>query len=184
MIIIENLKTYLKGIQEKTFYQYLGGILGVVALLCGLIFFFYFRSVSHLKKEISELNDSRERAKEILDKAERVQKQRAAVDAILAQEPDFKIAGYMAELLAKKGLKPTQETSADGYQEGNYLEKLLTIQLQEITMKDLTELLDEIEQKERLYLKDLDINKSKKSPKTIDVTTTIATLLPKPKTTE
>jgi type II secretory pathway component PulM len=184
MIIIENLKTYLKNVQEKTFYQYLAGALGIIVLLCGLIFFFYFRSVSHIKKEISNLNDSRERAKEILDKAEKVQKQRAAVDTILAQEPDFKIAGYVSDLLAKANLKPTQETAADGYQEGNYLEKLLTIQLQEITMRDLTALLDEIEQKERLYLKELDINKSKKSPKTIDVTMTIATLLPKPKTTE
>ena len=184
MIVIENIKNYLKNIQEKTFYQYLAGVVGVIVVLCGLIFFLYFRSISNLKQEISNLNDSRDRAKEILDQAEKVQKQRTAVDTILAQEPDFKIAGYISDLLAKKGLKPTQETAADGYQEGNYLEKLLTIQLQEISMRDLTELLDEIEQKERLYLKEIDINKSKKSPKTIDVTMTIATLLPKPKTNE
>lgn len=46
-------------------------------------------------------------------------------------------------------------------------------------MKQLTELLYELEQKKRIYIKKLEIEKSKKTNNSIDVIITIATLLPK-----
>ena len=46
-------------------------------------------------------------------------------------------------------------------------------------MKEFTELLQEIEQNSRIATNRLEITKSKKKPKTIEVSLTISTLLPK-----
>jgi hypothetical protein len=48
-------------------------------------------------------------------------------------------------------------------------------------MKNLTELLQEIELNKRVFTKELDITASSKQPGTIDVSLTIVTLEPKPK---
>ena len=47
-----------------------------------------------------------------------------------------------------------------------------------MTMKDLTELLKEVEQNKRVFAKELEIIASKKTANTIDVNFTIATLEP------
>ncbi len=58
----------------------------------------------------------------------------------------------------------------------NYEERSLEIKFTDITMKELAQLLQDIEQKKRIYSKSLEINVSKKQPHTIDVNLTIATL--------
>jgi hypothetical protein len=109
----------------------------------------------------------------------RVHNQRTAVDQMLAQEPDFKIGGYVALLLQKLKLtdkKRIEETLQTDVQE-NYRETEIMLKLTDMNMQQLVELLYAIEQKHRIYIKRLEIERSKKQPSSIDVQLAIATLI-------
>ena len=184
MKIVNTLYTYLNSLEKKQFYQYIGGLIAIVVILCGGIIFNYYRVTRYLKSEINHLNEQREEIRSILDKARLVKKEQKEIDSILAKDENFKIAGYFEDLLGKLGLsdktsgKPEITTPT---QEGNYQESILQAKFIGITMKNLTELLQEIELNKRVFSKELDIRISQKLPGTIDVTLTIGTLERKPK---
>ena len=183
MEIIEKIYTYISDLDEKRFYQYVIGFLCAVGLFMLLIMFQYYRSVSSLKSQIAQINDSREQARTILDKGLIVKKEQQEIDAIIAKDENFKIAGYFEDLLAKLGLSNKKDslevTSPE--REGKYRESVLTAKFSGMTMKELTELLQELELNRRVFTKELEIADSQKTANSIDVTLTIATLEPKPK---
>ena len=103
------------------------------------------------------------------------------VEETLAKDTDFKIAGYFLKLLTKLNIKDkevAEETTTTDLEE-NYRKSELNAKFEDMTMKELTELLQEIEQNSRVATNRIDITKSKKKPKTIEVSLTISTLLPK-----
>ncbi|TET34787.1 hypothetical protein E3J61_02380 [Candidatus Dependentiae bacterium] len=185
MEIIDKIYTYISNLDEKRFYQYLIGFLCTIGLLMLLIMFQYYRSVSSLKSEIAQINVAREQARTILDKGQIVKKEQREIDAIIAKDENFKIGQYFEDLLAKLGLsnkvdKDSLEVSSPE-REGKYREEVLTAKFSGMTMKELTELLQELEFNKRVFTKELEITASQKPPNSIDVTLTIATLEPKPK---
>jgi hypothetical protein len=184
MEIMNKIQTYINSLEEKRFYQYLIGICVVVLLVIAGIVFQYYRSVSRLKAEITRINEDRNEIRSLLEKAQLDKKEQKEIDAILAKDENFKIAGYFEDLLGKLGLADKQASKAEvstPAREGKYQESILQAKFSGMTMKDLTELLQEIELNKRVFTKELDITVSPKIPGTIDVTLTIATLEPKPK---
>ena len=117
----------------------------------------------------------------MLNRAERVQKERAEVMTLLEEDPNFNIKAYIQEVLEHIGIAGNMSaenvvvTSSDE----NHQVDVATYQLAGITMKQLTEFLNELENNKRIFTKELDISKSKKVPRTIDVGITIATIMPK-----
>ncbi|MCA9770653.1 hypothetical protein KC460_04770 [Candidatus Dependentiae bacterium] len=180
MAIIDSIVAFIEGLEEKDFYKYtaITGLI-VAGTICILIFRHYY-TIGSLTKHINVINDLRENAKSVLDKFVIVEQQRSDVDAMITQEPNFKIGGYMKELLAKQNLanKKKMEQYLPVDRQDKYRETILTTQFVDMTMQELTTLLNEIEQKERVYTKSLEITQSK-IPGTIEVTLTIATLQPK-----
>ncbi len=178
MVLLDKLVAFIESIEEKDFYKYALVAVFVIIGLVGIILVRHYYSASSIKRRISTINNLREEARDILDRFVAVEKQRADVNAVLAEEPDFKIGGYIEELLKKQGLssKFKQQNITPVEREGLYREVSLTIQLIDMSMQELTTLLDEIEQKHRIHIKSLQITKSKKSPGTIDVTLTVGTL--------
>ena len=121
----------------------------------------------------------------ILDASARVKQQQITIEDILSKETDFKIAGYFEDLLNKLGIRDKQISFEAGTTdlEGNYRKSELSAKFEDMTMKELTELLQDLEQKQRIATERLEITKSKKKPKTIEVNLTISTLLPKTEVT-
>ncbi len=185
MELLDKMQAYFNSIDQKRFFQYIIGILGIITLALALLFFNYYRTVSKLKQEAFAINELREQAKTILDKAQRIKKDQKEIDAVLAQDKNFKIAGYFEDLIEKLGLaqkkSSTEVTTAS--QEGKYQESILQSRFTAISMKQLAELLQEVELNKRVFIKELDITPSKKQQNSIDATLTIATLEPKPKET-
>ncbi len=64
-------------------------------------------------------------------------------------------------------------------QDEHYSETVANYQLAGISMKQLTQFLDEIDENQRVFTKELEITKSKKVPRAIDVGIVVATLMPK-----
>lgn len=180
MEALEKIKNFIENLEEKKFYKYLIGTLGILILILMLIVFRHYRTVQRLKKRINSINEIREEeVKKILHQADLVEKQRKEVDAMLAEDEDFKIGGYLKNLLEKLGLsdKKTVESPSQIDREDNYRESILAIKFTDMDMKQLTELLNEIEQTRRIYTKELEIMKSRKTPDKLEVNITIATLL-------
>jgi hypothetical protein len=181
MTFLEPIKNFINKTDSKTFFYYIIGYLAGCALLFSLIIFYYYSSINGLQKKIKNINSSREEVLTILEKYSLVQQQRLMVEETLAKDTDFKIAGYFLKLLTKLNLKEkevAEETTTTDLEE-NYRKSELNAKFEDMTMKELTELLQDIEQNSRIATNRLEIIKSKKKPKSIEVNLTISTLLPK-----
>lgn len=183
MEFIEKVYTYINNLEERRFYQYIAAFLGCITLITAILVFSYYRNVWSLKSEVIHINELREEVRSILDRGQIVKKEQREIDSLIAKEENFKIAGYFEGLLSNQGLsnkRASVEVSSPG-REGKYKESILVARFTSMTMKELTELLQELEKNRRVFIKELDITLSQKTPNTIDVTLTIATLEPKPK---
>ncbi len=184
MKILTSIQIYLNSIEEKRFYQYMIGLVLIILLLVAGIIFQYYRRVRSLKREINRINEERSEIRTLLAKARIVKKEQKEIDAILAKDENFKIAGYFEDIIGKLGLANKKASDAQvttSSQEGKYQESVLQAKFSGMTMKDVTELLQEIELNKRVFTKELDIVVSPKKPGTVDATLTIATLEPKPR---
>lgn len=184
MEFIEKIYAYLSNLDEKRFYQYLIGFLCAIGLLMFLTMVQYYRSIHALKGKIIQINEEREQALTILNKGQVVKKIQREIDAVIAKEENFQIGGYFDDLLAKLGLINKKDSAveiASAEREGAYRENILTAKFSSMTMKELTELLQELELNRRVFIKELEITASQSMANSIDVTLTIATLVPKRK---
>jgi hypothetical protein len=181
MTFFDNLQTRITGLDEKSWYQYLAIAAGIFFLLVSIILFFYFRSLSKWEQRIADLNETRQEVKKLLDKAERVQKERQEVTAILDEDPNFKIKEYIDDTLEKIGILGNKASGivVPYSREDSYEEDIATYQIYGISMKQLTEFLHAIDENKRVFTKELDITKSKQVPRAIDVEVKIATMMPK-----
>lgn len=181
MQFIQKIQTFLDQLDEARFYQYVSALLLGVGIIMSGLMFQYYRTIGSLKKQIQAINETREEVRILLDKAQHVKKEQKDVDEIIAQDPNFKIAGYFEEVLTKLNLASKKASKLEvtaPAQEGRYQESVLNARFSDMNMKELTELLKEVEQNKRVFAKELEIATSKKTPHTIDVNFTIATLEP------
>ena len=176
---MEKFYTYLNNSDENQFHKYMVGFLIFIGVATGSIMFQYYRKTSALKRQIAALNVTREEVKILLDRAQHVKKEQKDVDEMLALDPNFKIADDFEKALNKLGLSNKQlkkvEVTSQA-REGRYQERILDARLANMTMKELTQLLQEIEQNRRVFPKELEISASKKNQNAIDVNLKIATL--------
>lgn len=182
MKALEKVQSFVDNLEGRSFYTYLAGIISAVLIAAGLIVVFYYKSLYKVEERISTINEKRVEIKRLLTKYEQVKKQRNEVDTLFAEDVGFKIAGYFSSVLIKLNLqdkKATTDQISRVEHEGKYQETVLKAQLIDMNMRQLCELLSEIEQNKRIYTKELDITKSKKKPRALDITLTIAALEPK-----
>jgi len=184
MILLEQIKAFISTIETKTFYHYILGYIVACAILFGVTIFYYYRSTNTLYRHIRNINNSREQVLVILEDAARVKQQQTAVEDILSKDIDFKIGGYLIGLLAPENLNLKNKVVKIGEVtptdlDNKYRKTELSTQFEDMTMQELTMLLEALEKKQRIVTERLEITKSKKKPKTIEVSLTISTLLPK-----
>lgn len=176
MVLLDRIRERLEKLDEKEFFKYGAIFLGIMFLLAtGIIVRYYFK-VSSLQKQMKRVNGLREDVKQILERYERVQKQRNEVNALLEKDEDFILEEYIARLAAKQRLSFVIESRTTAPRDDVYQEIAINAKFTNMNMRELTELLAEIEKNKRVYTKDLDIVKSKTRPGTLDVGITLATL--------
>lgn len=179
MTFFDNLQARIWALDKKSWYKYLAITGAIIFLIMGLILFFYLRSVANWQTKIDEINDSRTKAKQLLDKAKKVQKEREEVIALLAENPNFKIKEDIPKIMQAVGINFTSQSDVTTTRTDNYQEVAVTYQFSSISMKQLTEFLNAIDENKRLFTKELEISKSKRIPRTIDVDIRIAAMMPK-----
>lgn len=182
MEFMNKLRFALEGLESKDFYKYLIIIITLVVALMGGMTYWHYSTMSDLRIRLNDVNDIREKqVRSLIKRMKNVKQQRGRVKEILAKEQDFKIAGYFNDVLAQQGLldELTESSTSEVEMSNDNIEISLRARFAAMTMKQLCELLDVLEKKERIYAKSLEIVKSVKTPETIDVNMTIATLQPK-----
>lgn len=179
MKVIQQIQDFLDTIETKDFYKYIGGIVAAIILIFGLMAYRFYSNVSYYKAQLRTINNQRDEIRELLEIAALTKEQKQTINAMLEADPDFTIAGYFKKTLDQLGLTQKETSNIVTTQERgeqNYNEVILSSKLADMTMKDLTELLNVLEKNKRIYTKELEIQRSKKSPRTIEVQLTIATL--------
>lgn len=179
MKIMQQIQDVLDAIDTKDFYKYIGGIVVVIVLIFCLLVYRFYSNVNYYKSELNTINNQREEIRDLLEIAALTKEQKQSINALLESDPDFKIAGYFKKVLDQLGLTQKETSSTVVPQERgeqDYNEIVLSAKFTDMTMKELTELLNVLEKNKRIYTKDLEIQRSKKAPKTIEVQLTIATL--------
>jgi hypothetical protein len=179
MIFFTKFQDFLSGLEERHFYYYISAFLGIIIIISSVMAYYQYDTTTELLDAIETINDEREtKVRPLLNKGARVKRKLKDINTMLAQETDFKIGEYFKKLKhfipPAKEIIPTQTDHDDKYRETS-----LKANFTSITMQQLLELLKDLEQTERIYIKELDIRKSVKTENSIDVELTIATLLPK-----
>ena len=182
MNILHAAQEFFDSLDTKKFYTYIGATLGVISLLFLFLIYRFYANVWELQRQLKYANTIRSDVQSLLEKAALVKKQKDDVHAMLEKEPNFKIAGYFQDVLAQLGLTAKEESRSVTTQERGeqeYDESILTSKFNDISMKELTELLNVLEQNKRIYTKSLEMQRSRKSNRSIEVLLTIATLQPR-----
>ena len=174
----EKIKNLIDASDTKTIRAYIIGSAIALFLLLFLYAFIFYRTIGKLKTQLNAVNRRRTEATEILERYQQVKRQQATVDAILAKEKNFKISQAFEQLLDKVNIRVNKaqepETTSQQVLDG-YTEWTLYANLINLNTKKLSELLYAIEQEERIYTKEIDIEKVG-NDRTINVKITIATL--------
>lgn len=181
--MLQPIRLFVQSLEQKAFYQYAAGLLGVIALLSGLLVYRHYRTMSALRQSAKVLNHQRYQAQKLLTKRELVHRQQDAVDSLLEKDPAFKIREYFEKLIEQLNVKEfaREITAAESEIEINpqYKELTVDVRFKGLTMKQVSELIAALEQKERIYLKELSIDKSKDAA-VVSVHMILATLQRRP----
>lgn len=178
MAIFNTIQNFIKNLDEQELIKYFTGFaLGILGLIF-LILYLNYSGVNKYKTKLQEINKERLKTKKILTDYKLVNQQKQKIEDILSANQNFYIAQEYNNLIKKQNLTKYQSeepTNSDGQIISGKIERILASHLDSITMKQLTELLTQIAEIERLYPKELIIKKVPNSQK-IDVDLTIATL--------
>lgn len=177
---LDSLQSYLDNLDRKSFRNYSLAFFAVFMIAFSYLIYNFYSNVHSLKSKINVLNRKRRNVTELLQQYELVQKQKKQVEEILNKEKDFKIKQFFDEKLTKLGIIQNKKSADDSEGESieGYTERKLDAVIENINTKQLAELLEELERTDRIYLKEVDIEKNKETP-TITAHIIIATLEPK-----
>jgi hypothetical protein len=182
MEMLVKIREFIVNLDEQKFYLYTSIFIGIITVLFGLLLYRTFNGIDQLTQEIESLNEYRDEAQQIIARFTDVKKQRTKVNQILTQDRRFKITNYFSTLLNDLGLQrhlQGEPRLVEQDLDRQYKEVRITPTLKHINMRQLTQLLQEIEESERVYVKRLDITKAETRPPSIDITINIATLAPR-----
>lgn len=185
MEFLEKLQQQILRFEKKEFYRNIGIYFGVVLTLIFGLLYYYLTSVLYLKKELKKTKAKREQVQLILQKLKNVKKQSQEVNAVLLEDKNFKIKNFFDGIVEQQNIKNKQKREAEVSEEilyKRYTEVKLTAQFRQLNTKLLCDLLNAIEQKARVYTKELSITKAKGA--SLEVSLTIATLKPQNETTK
>jgi len=177
MNIFQKIHTYLYTLDTREFYRNILIFIGGNFLACCLIVYLFLSTMSSLKESLQDTYKKEQEAKNLLERLTKVKKQSEEINSILKQEPTFRIKNFFDDTVKKLNLESKQRREADVSEEevlkGRYTEVKLTSFLSGIDTRQLCDLLQVLEQKPRIYMKELVITKK---DSLVDVSITIATL--------
>ncbi len=175
--IFQKIHDYLYTLDTKEFYKNIGIFLGANLFIIVFIMYASLTTINSYKSSLQEDYKKEQEASQLLRRLAKVKKQSEEINTILEQEPTFRIKNFFDDTIKKLNLESNQrrqsEVSEEDILNGRYTEIRLNTLLNGIDTRQLCNLLQALEDKERIYMKELIITKK---DSLIDVNITIATL--------
>lgn len=175
---------FIKNLDKQEALKYLLASIVIILSIFALMFYLHYYRVDLYLKALEKVKTERKKTSEILTKNKLVLQQRQKVEEILTQDKGIFILAEAFENIVKNlnlfdKLEAKEKLTTTGDIISDKIEQKLTTVINKITTKDLTNLLKEIAKIERIYPKELKIDKN--NDQTINIEITIATLEPAPK---
>lgn len=187
MSIFNTLRTATEQLDAKHFRYYAYGLIAAVFLFMSLSLYYYHHATAKLAVRIAMINQQRAKTQELLDRFQRVKKQQAEVDELLEQDREFKIGGYFSTVIQQLSLttnKTREPATSSVLLDNGYTEVQLYASFSNMNMQNIAELLDVLEQKSRIYVKELEIYKPDDANRSVNINIMIATLQAQGETSE
>ncbi|MBT3455927.1 hypothetical protein HN446_02585 [bacterium] len=162
--------------RETKNYAYMAWILVFLTLSFGV--YKYYSKTSYIKAQIEDVNSKRKEIQILLSQFDQTKKQKSKIEDLIKQDKKFRIKQYFGDTIKKldiEHLVTKDPDIKDNELKESYTEITLTAKVTRANTKQLAQLLNEIEQEKRIYVKKLDINKGRHS-KTLNFVIVIATL--------
>ena len=170
---IVNIAYKLKAIDSSSFNTYLYSFIGVVVLAVGFLHYNIYVRADMLRKKIKTLQDLSQETKALVDEFELLEVEESRLRAALARHGNnFHIKIYFEQLCKDKNL--TGFLQGRGWDikleelNDEVLEESVSAVFQGITTEILVNFLDEINNHELVYIKNLRIRPDKDKKITID----------------
>ena len=176
MSFLKTIQEFALPLETSEFYRNISIFLGFLVLITGGIMYYHHTETAALRSSLQKMYKTQQEAKIILEKQKVVIKQREDINTVLEEDKSFKLKSFFDEIVSRNGLSSYQIKEAevsDDILQKLYTEIKINVQFRGISTKQLCELLQALEQKARVYTKELTIIKKNDS---LDVTLTIATL--------
>ncbi len=173
MKYIDDAIEYITLLSEKDFKRQLGIILGIASLSAfGLVYYIYSKSASYqagYKQLISQV----QKTKQIMQENAVLQREEDRIQDMLEKNRDFSLKSYFEQFYREHKItpEPNWDTTINPI-EGNeaFEEVILPATFRNETTKKLVRILDDLDKKEIVYLKELVIKKEEEKTITFEIT--------------
>jgi hypothetical protein len=167
----------IMSLEKKLFYRGVITFFGTIILLIGAMLAYYYTTVYSLKSQLVKTKRQQEEIRLLLGQFTQLQEESKKVNDVLEEEKNFKIKSFYESILQQQNLQNSQLKEAEIQEENlrsRYIEIKLTSHLQQLSTEQLCTLLETLEKKARIYIKDLSIVKIRNN--NLDVVLVIGTL--------
>lgn len=166
-------------LDKKQTKQVLAVGIGSTLLIFSGFIYLQYRQAQFFNREMTNVNKSRIRIKEMLNRYESLKQEQKRGEAILAQDKNFKLKEYINATVEKMGLKNNftkDQISTSDLERGqaqNFEEIKMDAEFSGINTKQLIDLISILEKNERIDIKKIEVIKKNQN---LDVQILISTL--------
>lgn len=176
---VQQIIDFFKHLDKKQTKQVLAASVGAMAVIFIIFLYLQYRQIRFFKREMENVNTSRTQIKDLLIRYEALKQEQKRGEEILARDKNFKLKDYVNSAVEKVGLKGNftkdqiSSGNPDRSQTQNFDEIKMDAEFTGINTKQLIDLINTLEENERIDIKQIDIIKKNQG---IDAQLVISTL--------
>ncbi|MBT3827560.1 hypothetical protein HOL34_03700 [bacterium] len=177
MKIIQQIQVFLTSHTLNEVKRALLIAAAAITALTGSLMYYRYHTLTTIYKNIRTINKRRIQAAQIIGKNTQLNEAKKYIKTLLIKDRDFMIAQFFDDNIKKQGLtsKVSKKVTSRHALKDDYQEIRLNASLLGINTKQLVKLLHLLEEKQRVYIKELDISHASSSAP-LEVNLVIATL--------
>jgi type II secretory pathway component PulM len=177
MSLLLKIKAFITELDGNEFRKFMI-FYGIVCFAgAGFLFYYYVSNESALKKQITELNNSRRQAQQILSDYQKVFQQKEATAQVFSEDKSFYLQQFVQSSLQDADISESTVGSVSSQPASDYTEESVSIQVTNINTEQLCEFLENIEQSSRVFVKHVTINREEQAT-VISASMVVATFKP------
>ena len=173
MKVLDNLAIYIQTLNKRDFKRYLGLFLGVVTIIVAMIAYYTYSKSSFLVSEIKKLEILVGKSSKIIAQNEKLEEQEQQLQQLLEQNKEFSMKTFFEQFCSQQGITPDAGWETINLPvEGNdkFDEVSLSATFKNQTTQNLVKVLEALDKKEIIHIKELSIKNAGNKKITFDIT--------------